>query len=77
MLGLVFKRTDVNAITTVINQVDWKFMFSCKNVHQQVFSMKLLLTFFSNFIPNKLVTYNDKDRPWMTEKLIGIHSMQG
>ena len=72
-----FKRTDVNAITTVINQVDWKFTFSCKNVHQQVFSMKLLLTFFSNFIPNKLVTYSDKDRPWMTEKLIGIHSMQG
>ena len=31
-----FKRADVNAITAAINQVDWKFMFSCKNIHQQV-----------------------------------------
>ena len=31
-----FKRADVNAKTNVINQVDWKFMFSSKNVHQQV-----------------------------------------
>ena len=30
-----FKRTDVNALTTAINQVDWKFMFYCKNVQQQ------------------------------------------
>ena len=31
-----FKRTDVNAITTAINQVHLKFMFSYKNVHHQV-----------------------------------------
>ena len=24
---------------------------------------------FSNFIPNKLVTFNDKDPPWMSEYL--------
>ena len=24
---------------------------------------------FSNFIPNKLVTFNDKDLPWMSEYL--------
>ena len=24
---------------------------------------------FSNFIPNKLLTFNDKDPPWMTEYL--------
>ena len=23
--------------------------------------------FFSNFTPNKVVTFNDKDPPWMTE----------
>ena len=27
------------------------------------------MNFFSNFIPNKLVTFNDKDPPWMTEYL--------
>ena len=48
-----FKRADVNAITTGINQVDRKFIFSCKNVHQQVniFS-KTIVNIFSDFIQN-------------------------
>ena len=54
-----FQKADVNAITTGINQVDWKFMF---------FLIKMF-TVFSNFIPNKLDTFDDKDPPWMTEKL--------
>ena len=54
-----FQKADVNAITTGINQVDWKFMFFFyKNVHC-----------IFNFIPNKLDTFDDKDPPWMTEKL--------
>ena len=45
-------------------------MFSCKNVHQQVYIFnKTIINIFSNFIPNKLVTFDDKDHPWMTEKL--------
>ena len=45
-------------------------MFSCKNVHQQVHIFnKTIINIFSNFIPNKLVTFDDKDHPWMTEKL--------
>ena len=59
-----FKRADVNAITTAINQVDWKFLFSCKNVNQQVkIFNKTIINIFSNFVPNKLVTFNDKDPP--------------
>ena len=62
-----FKRADV---TTAINQVDWKFMFSCKNVHQPVnIFHKTIINIFSNFIPYKLVTFDDKDPPWMAEKL--------
>ena len=70
-----FKRADVNAITTAINQIDWKFMFSYKNVHQQVNILnETIINIFSNFqnfsiCPNKLVTFDDKDPPWMTEKL--------
>ena len=45
-------------------------MFSCKNVHQQVHIFnKTIINIFSNFIPNKLVAFDDKDHPWMTEKL--------
>ena len=64
-----FKRADVNAITAAINQSDWKFMFSYKNVHQQVNIFKTAINIFSNFIPNKLVTFSDKDPPCITEKL--------
>ena len=65
-----FKRADVNAITTAINQVDWKFVFSCKNVCQQekIFN-KTIINIFSNFTSNKFVTFDVKDSPWMTEKL--------
>ena len=40
------------------------------NVHQQVnIFNKTITNIFSNFIPNKLVNFDDKDPPWMTEKL--------
>ena len=45
-------------------------MFSCKNVPQQVYIFnKTIINIFSNFIPNRLVTFDDEDHPWMTEKL--------
>ena len=45
-------------------------MFSCKNVPQQVYIFnKTIINIFSNFIPNKLVNFEDEDPPWMTEKL--------
>ena len=40
-----FKRAVVNAITTAINYVDWKFMFSYKNVYEQVYRY-FQLTYF-------------------------------
>ena len=45
-------------------------MFSYKNVHQQVHIFnKTTINIFSNFILNKLVTFDDKNPLWMTEKL--------
>ena len=41
-----------------------------KSVHQQVEILNnTLMNVFSNFIPNKLVTFNEKDPPWMSEYL--------
>ena len=43
---------------------------SCKNVNQQVkIFNKTIINMFSNFVPNKLVTFNDKDLSWMIERL--------
>ena len=65
-----YKRANTDAIISSINQVDWEFLFFNKNVHQQVYIFnKTLMNIFSNFIPNKYVTFNDKDPPWMTNYL--------
>ena len=45
-------------------------MPSYKNVQQQVnIFNKTIMNIFSNFVPNKLVTFDDKDLSWMTQKL--------
>ena len=44
-------------------------MFSGKNVHQQINIFNKTINIYSNFIPNKLVTFDDKDPLWMTQKL--------
>ena len=65
-----YKHSDENAIARALHQVDWNFLFFNKNVHEQVSILnRTLINVFSNFIPNKLVTFKDKDPPWMTSNL--------
>ena len=47
-------------------------MFSYKNVHQQVniFHKTLInIYIYSNFVLNMLVTFDNRDTPWMAGKL--------
>ena len=51
-----------NAIAKALNGNDWNFIFFKKNVHEQIsIPDRTLMSIFSNFIPNKVVTFNDKD----------------
>ena len=48
--------------------VDWRFMFSNKNVNKQVSVFNnTLVNIFTNYIPNKYITIDDRDPPWMNE----------
>ena len=48
--------------------VNWNFLFSHKNVHEQVVIFSYtLMNIFSSYLPNKLITVDDKDPPWMNE----------
>ena len=50
--------------------VDWQFMFSNKNTHEQVAIFNdILINIFSNYIPNKYLTIDDRDPSRMTEKI--------
>ena len=62
-----FKRARTDSIRKAIKMVDWNFMFLNKNVHEQVLILKTtLMNIFSNYVPNKYITVDDKDPPWMT-----------
>ena len=57
-----YDHANQNAIAKALDQVDWNFLFFNKNVHKQIIILnKTLMNIFSIFIPNKLVTFNDKD----------------
>ena len=65
-----FKRANISSIRKAIKMVDWQFMFLNKNTHEQVAIFNdILMNIFSNYIPNKYVTIDDRDPPWMTEKI--------
>ena len=65
-----YKHFNEYDIAKVLDQVDWNFLFFNKNVHELVSLLnRILMNAFSKFIPNKLVTFNDKNPPWMTSNL--------
>ena len=70
LLLWVYKKANIDCIRKSLNSVDWKFVLSNKNVHQQAqYLNKVLMNVFSNYIPNKLITIDDKDPPWMNDEI--------
>ena len=70
VLSVGLWKTDTNSIRKAVKQVNCEFLFQNKSVHEQVLILnKTLLNVFSNYVPNKIVTFNDKDPPWMTQYL--------
>ena len=65
-----FKRANIDSIRKAIKMIDWHFMLLNKNVHEQVSTFNTtLMDIFSNYIPNKYITVDDKTPPWMTEAI--------
>ena len=63
-----YNRANVEGIKKSIESVNWEVMFNNKSVHKQVSIFKeILMNIFSNFTPNKLVTFDDRDPPWMND----------
>ena len=63
-----YNRANVDGIKNSIESVNWEVMFNNKSVHKQVSIFnEILMNIFSNFTPNKLVTFDDRDPPWMND----------
>ena len=65
-----YKKANADCIKKSLNSVDWDFPFSNNNVHQQAqYLNKVLMNVFTNYIPNRLITIDDKDPPWMNDEI--------
>ena len=68
-----YSNTNHEAINNANDGFDWEKAFSNVNVHTQDTQAKLfnetLPNIFTNFIPNKLITFDDRDHPWVTGKI--------
>ena len=65
-----FNKANITYIRKEILTVNWKFLFFNKSVHEQVSIFNnTLMNIFSKYIPSKFVTIDDKDSPWMTERI--------
>ena len=61
-------RANVEGIKKSIESVNWEVLFNNKSVHNQVSIVnEIVMNIFSNFTPNKLVTFDDRDPPWMND----------
>ena len=59
-----YKKSNVEGVEECIGLVNWDVMFNNNSVHKQVSIFnEILLNIFSNFIPNKVVTFDDRDSP--------------
>ena len=58
------------AINNAFANFDWGKAFSNINIHTQVKWFNEILTdIFTNFVPNKLITVDYRDHPWVTENI--------
>ena len=50
--------------------MDWEFLFFNKSINQLVIIFnQSVMNIFSNFVPNKFVTFNERDPSWMTSNI--------
>ena len=63
-----YKKADTESIKKSLESVNWKTLFNNKTVNKQVSIFnETIINIFSNFVPNKLVTFDDSDPPWMSD----------
>ena len=61
-----YNKADTEKIKKSIEQVHWENVFNHKNPNQQaaIFN-KTIINIFSNFVPNRVITCDDREPPWM------------
>ena len=59
-----YNKAKTESIKQAFMQINWQNLFLNKDVHQQVRTLNdTVINFFSNFVPNKIVSFDDRDPP--------------
>ena len=65
-----YKKADFEKIRKALDLVNWERLFSKKDINTQVSILnETILNVFSNYVPNKYITIDDKDPVWMNETI--------
>ena len=65
-----YKKDDVSKIQKTLKLVNWDRLLDNKNVDSEVLILNdFILNIFRNLVPNKNVTFDDKDPVWMNENI--------
>ena len=65
-----YEHANVEMISTAIERFDWDNAFLGKNVNEKASILtKTILNIMSNYIPNEIITIDDKDPPWVNNKI--------
>ena len=65
-----YGKAETDLINRAIDQFDWVNLFLDKNINEQVILFnRTILNIFHNFIPNKIILCDDRDPPWMNERI--------
>ena len=63
-----YKKANTESIRKSLESVNWKTLFNNKTVNKQVSVLnETIINNFSNFVPNKRVTFDDGDPCWMND----------
>ena len=65
-----YAKANKDAILSALQNVDWDRLFAKKTVHQQVNLLNdIILSVFTNFVPNKVITCDDRDPSWINDNI--------
>ena len=65
-----YKKADSVKIRKSLALINWERLFNNKNINEQVSILnETILDAFSNYVPNKYITVDDKDPVWMNETI--------
>ena len=65
-----YAKANKDTILSALQNVDWHRLLANKTVQQQANLLNdIILNVFTNFVPKKVITCDDRDPPWINDNI--------